>query len=79
VDRRQALIAGAGVVAAVLFEVAQERGDPLEGEIFERQPGEPAALVGGDEHQQQLDRVAIAAYRSRAKASDRDQVVSKNG
>ena len=45
VDRGEPLVAGADVVAAVLFEVAQERDDPLEGEIADRQPRDLAALV----------------------------------
>ena len=40
VDRGEPLVAGADVVAAVLFEMAQERDDPLEREIAERQLGE---------------------------------------
>ncbi len=33
VHRGESLVAGADVVAAVLFEVAQESDDPLEGEV----------------------------------------------
>ena len=49
VDRGEALVAGADVVAAVLLEVAQESEDPLEGEILERQARDLAVLLGGDE------------------------------
>ena len=40
VDHRESLVAGPGVVSAVLFEMAQERDDPLEREITDRQLGE---------------------------------------
>ncbi len=40
VDHREPLVAGPGVVPAVLFEMAQERDDPLEREITDRQLGE---------------------------------------
>ena len=43
VDRGEPLVAGADVVAAVLLEVTQERDDPLEGEIPDRQPGDLAS------------------------------------
>ena len=75
----QPLVAGAGVVAAVVLEVAQERHDPVEGEVGERQPGDLAALVGRDEHQEQPDGVAVAAHRGGAQAFDRDQVAGEEG
>jgi hypothetical protein len=40
VDRGESLVAGARVVAAVVLEVAQERDDPLKGEIGDREPGD---------------------------------------
>ena len=79
VDRGEPLVAGADVVAAVLFEVSQEREDPLQGEILERQARDPAALLRGEEHEQQPDRVAVAAHRTRAQSVDRDQVVEEVG
>jgi hypothetical protein len=38
VDRGEPLVAGADVITAVLLEVTQERDDPLEREITNRQP-----------------------------------------
>jgi hypothetical protein len=40
VDHRVPLVPGPGVVPSVLFEMAQERDDPLEREITDRQLGE---------------------------------------
>ncbi len=40
VDHHEPLVPGPGVVPAVLFEMAQERDDPLEREIADRQLGE---------------------------------------
>ena len=48
VDRGEPLVAGADVVAAVVFEVAQEADDPLEREIADRQLGDLGALLLGD-------------------------------
>jgi hypothetical protein len=79
VDRGEPLVAGADVIAAVLFEVAQEREDPLQGEIPHRQARDLAALLGGEEHEQQPDRVAVAADRSGAQSLDRDQVIEEIG
>ena len=76
-DRGEPLVAGAGVVAAVLLEVAQERHDPLEGEIADGQPGDLRALVRREEHEQQPDRVAVAADRGGSQAFDGDQVVDE--
>ena len=45
VQRGQALVAGADVVAAVEFEVAQEADDPFEGEVAESQARDLAMLV----------------------------------
>ena len=53
--------------------------DPLEGEILERQPADLAALVGGDEQEQEPDRVAVAAHRAGRRPFDRDQVVDEEG
>ena len=77
VHRGESLVAGAGVVAAVLFEVSQESDDPIEGEIAELQAGDLAALVGRGEYQQQPDRVAVAAHRGWAQPLDGDQVVDE--
>ena len=63
--RGEPLVARADVVAAVLFEVPEEADDPLEGEIIERQARDLAVLLGGDELQQEPDRVAVAAHRGR--------------
>jgi hypothetical protein len=79
VDRRESLVAGADVVAAVLFEVAKESEDPLEGEIIELKARELAAPVRGDEQQKQPDRVSVAAHRPGTQALDRDQVVDEVG
>ena len=77
VDRREPLVAGAGVVSAVLFEVPQERDDAIEREIADRELGELCSVVGGDEHDQQPDGVAVAADGRRPQAFDGDQVVWK--
>jgi hypothetical protein len=65
------------MVAPVCFEVAQEAGDPVEGEVFEPQSGDLAALVSGREGQQQPDGVPVAAHRGGAQALDRDQVIGE--
>ena len=77
VHRSESLVAGAGVVAAVFFEVSQESDDPIEAKIAGSQAGDPAALVGRGEYQQQPDRVAVAAHRGRAQTLDGDQVVDE--
>ena len=77
VQRGEPLVAGADVVAAVLLEVTEERDHPLEGQIVERQARDLAALLGGDEHEQEPDRVAVAAHRARAEALDGDQVIDE--
>ena len=59
------------------FEVAQERDDPLEGEIADRELGDLRALVGGEVHDQQPDRVAVAAHRGWPQAFDGDQVIGE--
>lgn len=76
-DHREPLVAGAYVVAAVFFEVAQERDDPFEGEIAASQPGDLRAFVRRDEQQEQADRVAVAAYRGWPQAFDGDQVIGE--
>ena len=75
----QPLVAGAGLVAPVVLEVAQERHDPVEGEVVKGQAGDLAALVGRDEHQEQPHGVAVAAHRGGAQALDRDQVAGEEG
>ena len=64
VQRGESLVAGADVVAALLFEASQERDHPLAGQIIKRQARDPAALLCGDEHEQEPDRVAVAAHRA---------------
>ena len=49
VDRGESLVAGADVVAAVLFEVAQEREIRSRVRSLERQACDLAALLGGEE------------------------------
>ena len=61
VQRGEPLVAGADVVATIVFEVAQERDDPFEAEVGQLQAGDLGALVGGDEQQEQADGVAVAA------------------
>jgi hypothetical protein len=77
VQGSQPLVAGAGLVAPVLLEVADESEDPLEGQVSEREAGDLAALVGRGEHQEQPHGVAVAAHRGRAEPLDRDQVVGE--
>jgi hypothetical protein len=62
VDGGEALVACADVVVAVDLEVAEEANEALEGEIGEHEPGDPTSLVCGDEHQEQPDRVTVAAH-----------------
>ena len=73
----QPLVAGAGVVAPVVLEVAEECHHPVEGQVGEGQAGDLAALVGRDEHQEQPHGVAVAAHRGGAEAFDRDQVAGE--
>lgn len=70
-------VARADMVASVLFEVAQELDDSVEGEIPEGKPGDPAPLVGRDEQEEEPDRVPVAAHRGRTEALRRDQVVDE--
>jgi hypothetical protein len=49
------------VVVSNLVEVTQEAEDALEGQVGKGEPGDLAARVPGDEPQEQLDGVAIAA------------------
>ena len=58
---------------------SQEREDPLQGEILKRQARDLAAPLRGEEHEQQPDRVAVAAHRTRPQSLDRDQVVEEVG
>jgi hypothetical protein len=52
VDRGEPLVAGADVVAAVVFEVTQEADGPVEREIADGQLGDPGALLRGDVNDQ---------------------------
>jgi hypothetical protein len=73
----QPLVAGAGVVAPVLLEVAEEPDDAVEGEVGEGEAGDLAPLVGRDEHQEEPHGVAVAAHGGGAEAFDRDQVAGE--
>ena len=77
VECGESLIAGAGAVVAIHFEVAEEPLDPIEREIGERKPGDRAPLVPRDEHEQEPDRVPVAADRGRPEALHRDEVVDE--
>jgi hypothetical protein len=77
VQRGEPLVAGADVVATVVFEVAQERDDPFEAEVGQLQAGDLGPLVGGDEQQEQADGVAVAAHRRRSQPLDGDQVLEE--
>src|SRR5713101_10057407 len=55
----------------------QKADDSFEGEVVECKTRDSAPLIGSGELQEQTDRVAIAADRSRPQTLDRDQVVDK--
>jgi hypothetical protein len=59
VDRGEAGVAGPDAVAAVVFEVVQERGDDRRVEVGELQPGRGLAGPLCREGEQQLPRVAV--------------------
>jgi hypothetical protein len=52
VQGRQPLVAGSDVVAAVVFEVAEEGEDPLKGQVLDAELGDLGAVVGSHEAQQ---------------------------
>jgi hypothetical protein len=79
VQRGQPLVAGADVVASVLLEVAKEADYPLEGQIVERQPGDLASLVVGNEEQKEPDRVPVAAHRRRTQPFHSDEMADEEG
>ncbi len=77
VDHGEPLVASAGLVAAVLLEMAQESDDSLEGEIAHRELGDVRAFVGCEEQDQEPDRVAVAAHRGWPQALDGHQVIGE--
>jgi hypothetical protein len=79
VQGRQALVAGPYVVAALVFQVAQEPQDPFEAQVCDVELGDLRSLVLGSEAQQEPDGVAVAAHRGRAQPLHRNQVVEEEG
>src|SRR5260370_544467 len=73
------VVAGAGVVAPVLLEVAEEGDDPVEGEVAEREAGDLAAFVCCGEQEEQPHGVAVAAHRGGAEAFYRGQGAGGEG
>lgn len=61
VHGRQALVAGANVVATVYFEMFEEADNPLEAEVGEREACDLASLVGRGELEEAANRVPVAA------------------
>ena len=65
------------MVVADLFEVAHEPEHALEGEVDERQLGDPTMRVVRDEPQEQPDAVAVALHRRRSQSFHREQTVDE--
>ena len=68
VDRRQPGVAGAGAVAALVFEVVEERGDQRRVEVLELERRRRLAGLLLGEGEQQPEGVAIGGDRVRAGA-----------
>ena len=68
VQRAEPLISRRNALAATVFEVSQEALHPIESEILELDSGELAALVRGDEHEEQTHSVAVALHRRTPKS-----------
>jgi hypothetical protein len=66
VDRRQAVVAGAGAVAPFCFEVVEERADQRRVEIVEVQLARLLAGPLGGEREQQPEGVAVGGDGLRA-------------
>jgi hypothetical protein len=66
VDRREAVVAGAHPVAALGFQVGQERRDQRGVQVGEVQLGRRGVGVAGGEAQQQPEGVAVAGDGVRA-------------
>jgi hypothetical protein len=77
VQRGEPLVARADVVSAFLLEVSQERDHSLAGQIIGRQARDLAAFLSGEEHEQEADRVAVAAHRAGAQALHGDRVIDE--
>jgi hypothetical protein len=79
VDRAEAGVAGSRAVAAVVFEVLEERADQWRVEIVDV---ELEGLLAGllvCEAQQQSERVSVGGDRFRARAALGDQTVGEIG
>jgi hypothetical protein len=79
VQHRQPLVPRAHVVGAFVLEVAEEPQYPLEGQVFDVEPCDLAALVTSCEAQEKPHRVPVAAYRRRPEAFHRHEVVGEEG
>jgi hypothetical protein len=77
VDRRQAVVAGPWAVAAVLFEVGEERADQRCVEVIDAQIARVLAGRGRGECEQQPERVAVGRDRLPAGVELRDQTLSE--
>ncbi len=79
VQRRQALVARADLVASSILEMPEESEDSLAAQVLDGEPGDLRFLVTGHEAQQEPDGVTVAAHRGWTEPLCCNEVVEKEG